>query len=420
MATRMQQRRGTALQWSGANPILAAGEIGFESDTNQFKIGDGVNHWEDLSYFKNLEDLGGSLDDYILVTEKGQLNGVAELDGTGNVPLSQLGNLIDGAPELLNTLEELSAAIGDDPAFFTTVGTNLSNHQSDSTNVHGITDTAALATKTYADDAVSTHSSNTTNIHGITNTADLATKNYVDTAVGNVDLSTKQDVVAGVSSTEIGYLDGVTSAIQTQINAKASSTDLSDHASDTTSVHGIPDTSVLVTTTELDLKAPKADPTFTGELTAADVTITGDLTVSGTTTTVSTQDLLVSDPLIYLGEDNQTNIVDLGIVTSFNDGLYQHSGFVRDSSDSKWKLFKGVIDEPTTTVNFAQGSLDDLAVGALEVTTLTVGDVSNTEIGYLNGVTSDIQTQLDAKASAVDVQNIINSQSQINPMFWAV
>jgi len=69
MATRMQQRRGTALQWSGANPILAAGEIGFESDTNQFKIGDGVNHWEDLSYFKNLEDLGGSLDDYILVTE---------------------------------------------------------------------------------------------------------------------------------------------------------------------------------------------------------------------------------------------------------------------------------------------------------------------------------------------------------------
>jgi Phage tail repeat like len=35
------------------------------------------------------------------------------------------------------------------------------------------------------------------------------------------DLSGKQDVVAGVSSTEIGYLDGVTSAIQTQLNGKA-------------------------------------------------------------------------------------------------------------------------------------------------------------------------------------------------------
>ena len=37
-----------------------------------------------------------------------------------------------------------------------------------------------------------------------------------------VDLSSKQDVVSGVSSTEIGYLDGVTSAIQTQIDGKSS------------------------------------------------------------------------------------------------------------------------------------------------------------------------------------------------------
>ena len=55
MATRMQQRRGTAAQWistdSGSGPILAAGEIGYESDTNKFKIGDGVNHWLTLDYF---------------------------------------------------------------------------------------------------------------------------------------------------------------------------------------------------------------------------------------------------------------------------------------------------------------------------------------------------------------------------------
>jgi hypothetical protein len=55
MATRMQQRRGTASQWistnSGSGPILSAGEIGYESDTNKFKIGDGVNHWINLDYF---------------------------------------------------------------------------------------------------------------------------------------------------------------------------------------------------------------------------------------------------------------------------------------------------------------------------------------------------------------------------------
>ena len=54
MATRMQQRRGTAAQWTAANPILAAGEIGFESGTNKFKIGDGVNHWLSLPYFVDL------------------------------------------------------------------------------------------------------------------------------------------------------------------------------------------------------------------------------------------------------------------------------------------------------------------------------------------------------------------------------
>lgn len=57
MATRMQQRRGTATQWTSSNPILNAGEIGFESDTNKFKIGDGTNHWDDLTYFVDLDSL---------------------------------------------------------------------------------------------------------------------------------------------------------------------------------------------------------------------------------------------------------------------------------------------------------------------------------------------------------------------------
>jgi len=51
MATRMQQRRGTAAQWTSSNPVLNAGEMGWESDTNKFKIGDGTNHWADIDYF---------------------------------------------------------------------------------------------------------------------------------------------------------------------------------------------------------------------------------------------------------------------------------------------------------------------------------------------------------------------------------
>jgi uncharacterized RmlC-like cupin family protein len=50
----MQQRRGTASQWTSANPVLNAGEMGWESDTNKFKIGDGTNHWADLDYFADI------------------------------------------------------------------------------------------------------------------------------------------------------------------------------------------------------------------------------------------------------------------------------------------------------------------------------------------------------------------------------
>ncbi len=54
---------------------------------------------------------------------------------------------------------------------------------------------------------------------------------------------------------------------------------------------------------------------------AGDAIVTGDLTVSGTTTTVDTQHLRVTDPLIELGKDNVTEIAtDLGIVMTRPSG----------------------------------------------------------------------------------------------------
>lgn len=48
MATRMLQRRGTAAEWAAQNPILGDGEMGYETDTKVFKIGDGVTAWNAL------------------------------------------------------------------------------------------------------------------------------------------------------------------------------------------------------------------------------------------------------------------------------------------------------------------------------------------------------------------------------------
>ena len=50
MADRIQQRRDTAARWSQYNPILLEGEVGYELDTDQYKVGDGEHTWNDLPY----------------------------------------------------------------------------------------------------------------------------------------------------------------------------------------------------------------------------------------------------------------------------------------------------------------------------------------------------------------------------------
>lgn len=50
VVTQIQARRGTAAQWTSANPTLAAGEWGYETDTGKVKIGNGSTAWSSLGY----------------------------------------------------------------------------------------------------------------------------------------------------------------------------------------------------------------------------------------------------------------------------------------------------------------------------------------------------------------------------------
>ena len=51
MAFRIQIRRDTAENWAINNPVLLQAEMGYVTDTNQAKFGDGINPWNDLEYF---------------------------------------------------------------------------------------------------------------------------------------------------------------------------------------------------------------------------------------------------------------------------------------------------------------------------------------------------------------------------------
>ena len=50
MAVKIQMRRDTAAAWTAANPTLAAGEMGLETDTTYYKIGNGSTAWNSLGY----------------------------------------------------------------------------------------------------------------------------------------------------------------------------------------------------------------------------------------------------------------------------------------------------------------------------------------------------------------------------------
>jgi len=57
MAQQIQLRNGTAAQWASANPTLAVGELGVETDTSRFKIGTGSTAWTSLTYVSGIGSL---------------------------------------------------------------------------------------------------------------------------------------------------------------------------------------------------------------------------------------------------------------------------------------------------------------------------------------------------------------------------
>lgn len=74
MASKIQLRRDTAANWTSVNPVLASGEIGFITDTNKLKIGNGSTAFNSLSFF-NGNLTGSVLDDLSDVTITSATNG---------------------------------------------------------------------------------------------------------------------------------------------------------------------------------------------------------------------------------------------------------------------------------------------------------------------------------------------------------
>lgn len=208
-------RRGTTSAWAVSQVVLAPAELGLDITLNKLKVGNGVDLWPSLPYINVLpSELAELSQDYVNQSLVGG-NGITKVydDVSNTITLS-----VD-----TSVIASLSS---------------LSSHESDTTNIHGIVDTANLATKSYADSsasaAVSSHESDTTNIHGIADTSLLATKSYADSAAAAaaaalVDsapgaLDTLNELAAAIND-DASFASTITTALGTKLNiADASST----------------------------------------------------------------------------------------------------------------------------------------------------------------------------------------------------
>jgi len=499
MATvRLQIRRGTASQWTSANPILAAGEMGVETDTRKVKIGDGTTGWTSLNYIaadnpeiseiaqdaidaalvagtgivksyndgantitvsvdtsviatkaelaevaqdsidqaltagtgitKNYNDaantltvsvdtdvistkqyvddeitnlgnnLNNTIGDYVPLSEKGTALGVATLDADTLVPLSQLTNATDYAD---------NSALNAQVAAISAASDALDNHNSDQTNVHGIVDTAALVTldgnqtltsKSLTSPAL-TGTPTAPTADPSTNTTQIATTAFVSTAVNNlVDgapglLNTLNELAAAINDDE-SFASTVTGLISNTDNA------LTAHQNLTTNIHGINNTANLVYTDDIRLnneRTPVDDSVITQKI--ANNAVTTDKIANASITTAKIDVQAVTTEKI--ADDNVTTIkiADSNVTTAK----------LADSAVTEDKIgFAAVTNTKIATdAVTTEKILDD----AITTDKLAVGSVTTTRLADSSVIDSKIA---DGAVSTSKLDNISVTTEKIN------
>ena len=270
---------------------------------------------------------------------------------------SAISNLVSSAPETLNTLSELASALGSDPNFSTTIATEIGTKASTlyvdtiNTNLQGQID--SKANTQYVNDQLALKA----NIAYVDN-VDLQLQTQIDSKAGLSYVNTQLDTKATTT-----YVDSTKDNLQSQIDTKASTTYVNTQL-DTKATITYVDTATTNLQGQIDsLDTSKASTSY------VDTAISN--LVSSAPETLNT----LNELALALGSDaNFSTTVTNSLATKANDSDVVHL-------------------TGAETIGGVKTFSDNVIVPSLN-------GISNTTIGYLSGVTSSIQTQLDSKMNS--------------------
>jgi hypothetical protein len=181
------------------------------------------------------------------------------------------------------------------------------------------------------------------------------------------------------------------------------------------------------------LKLVANSQTITG-----DFSITGNLFIGGNTTSVSANNLVVNDPLIYLANGNPSDIIDIGFIGSYINGTsaHVHTGLFRDHASKQYYLFQGFDADPelhNDLTPYSNNMVNATLVADIITSNLTLGGanaivwinsaydnsnaafgIGNAAFGHSNTTYAAVNSAFGAINASFDVANA--SYGQVNTL----
>ena len=397
-------RRDTAANWTSANPTLAAGEIGLESDTGKIKLGNGSTVWNSLTYFY------GSLEgaDYV----------ESLIAGTG---LTITGNSGSGSTPTISIPQ--SVATSASPSFAQVLVSNIpsaDSHVATKAYVDGIASsinwhdfvvyaTAAVlpGTPTY---------SNGTNGVGATLTATSNARLVVDGQNAN---TAQRVLVKNQADAKQNGIYAVT--VQGSVSTPYVLTRADDFDSGSSYGNINAGDAMYVGAGSTNAGQGFLTTSFGTGTNRAHIVGTDDITFtqfSGTATVTAGTGITKTGNTLSIGQDVSTSSsVSFAAVIGNLTGVASQAAALQTG-----RLIGQTIFDGTSDISIGTSDITGLTVTASDLNKLFNVATSAQQFDMLNTASANVQSQLNSKASTETTDNIvtalIDKADLLNPTFY--